>query len=527
MLEVISIHIPKTAGQSFKRVLQSVYGSQNVLHTNNMHGYFKIIGAHNSLMRSDTLYRLSEGYTVLHGHFTYNDIRFLHNKYNPIVFSWVRHPVERVISYYNYALRKTLIEHRFMRGFEEETTLLDFARRKNARNVMTKYLEGIDLEEIDFLGVFEYLREDMQQLAEKMGWGQITLDHKNSSEIIRKKRPPVPEEEKRIIRDLNEKDMALYEQALILREKRIKEGNKKIVHIPEKISSSRQKTEDRVPIEPAMIFLHIPKTGGMTLYEIIKDNIPEDETFTIPANGEDLFKELSPEERERYRCIMGHAMFGIHEYISRPFYYLTFIRNPADRLRSQYYHALGASGGGISRTIREGGMSFEDFVRSDMNVLYNYQTRMIAGKAAIKSLHKKYKGRFRDKIVRFTAPELLVKAKRNINVFFRVVGVVERYDESLIVLSKKIGLKNIFYRKVNVTKSKPEARQISEDIRDIILEKNKLDMKLYEFANRLLDQEIKSYGINFYKDLKTFKLHNRVRGVLYLFRDKLRIVSGG
>lgn len=43
-LKLVSIHIPKTAGHSFKGVLTSVFGKENILHANASHGYFKIIG---------------------------------------------------------------------------------------------------------------------------------------------------------------------------------------------------------------------------------------------------------------------------------------------------------------------------------------------------------------------------------------------------------------------------------------------------------------------------------------------------
>ncbi len=529
-LELVSIHIPKTAGHSFKGVLTSEFGKENVLHANALQGYFKIIGGNRLLMGIDTLERICQNYRVIHGHFTFREIETIYDNFRPLLFAWVRDPVERVISYYNYVLRQKLIEKKYVVGFEGNPALLDYARKKNARNVMSRFLEGIDLEEIDFLGVFEYIQEEIEHLSNMMGWGKVTLEHKNKSEVIRKKRPPVSEEEKRIIRDLNEEDVEIYERALILREKRLKEFKKRSHFIEKKVSSFSMSPaggmgEDLL-MEPVSIFLHIPKTGGMTLYDIIKKNVSEDSTFTIPANGEDLFRNLLPEERQRYRCIMGHAMFGIHEYISNPFYYLTFLRNPVDRLVSQYYHALGAEGKGLSKMIKENRMSCEDFLRGDMNVVYNYQTRMIAGRAVIRRLSKKHKGLLKDKSVRFTIPELLSRAKQNIRNFFRFVGIVERYDESLLIMSRKTGFKNIYYTKVNVTRRKPDKIVLSDEAREIVHEKNKLDLELYRFANELLDREIKAYGTEFRKDLNNFRFKNRLRGVIktiqFSFRQVLR-----
>jgi hypothetical protein len=529
-LELVSIHIPKTAGHSFKGVLTSVFGKENILHANALQGYFRIIGGDILLMGIDTLEKICNNYKVIHGHFTFRDIETIYDNFRPLLFAWVRDPVERVVSYYNYLLRKKLIEKKFVIGFEDEPDLVDYARKKNARNVMSRCLEGIDLEEIDFLGVFEYIQEEIEHLSNMMSWGRVTLEHKNKSEVIRKKRPPVSEEEKRIIRDLNEEDVEIYERALILREKRLKEFKKKSHLIEKKISSFSASfadgTDKDIPIDPVSIFLHIPKTGGMTLYDIIKKNVREDSTFTIPANGEDLFRNLPPEERQRYRCIMGHAMFGIHEYISNPFYYLTFLRNPVDRLVSQYYHALGAEGNGLSKMIKENRMSCEDFLMGDMNVVYNHQTRMIAGRAVIRRLSKKYRGLLKDKSIRFAIPELLSKAKQNIRNFFRFVGIVERYDESLLIMAKKTGFKNIYYTKINVTRKKPAKILLSDEIRESVYEKNKLDLELYRFVNELLDREIKAYGITFKKDLNNFRFNNRLRGAIkkiqFSFRQVLR-----
>ncbi|MBV6653347.1 MAG: hypothetical protein KI786_06305, partial [Mameliella sp.] len=67
---ILSIHIPKTAGQSFIRILQQAYGQEQVLHINR-----------GKLIRTkQQLTALSPNrFKVIHGHLPYQEFLSPHN----------------------------------------------------------------------------------------------------------------------------------------------------------------------------------------------------------------------------------------------------------------------------------------------------------------------------------------------------------------------------------------------------------------------------------------------------------------
>jgi hypothetical protein len=63
-----------------------------------------------------------------------------------------------------------------------------------------------------------------------------------------------------------------------------------------------------------LIFLHIPKVGGMTLYKILERQYSRFQTLTFDGGDaqKTRFKRLPVAERGRYRLIRGHLYFGLH-----------------------------------------------------------------------------------------------------------------------------------------------------------------------------------------------------------------------
>src|SRR5690606_39847655 len=88
-----------------------------------------------------------------------------------------------------------------------------------------------------------------------------------------------------------------------------------------------------------LIFLHIPKNGGMTLHNIIEKNYNPKSIFTIKVidniklNTDD-FINLTTNERKEIKVLKGHMLFGLHTYFDEPSQYITFLRKPEDRLYS-------------------------------------------------------------------------------------------------------------------------------------------------------------------------------------------------
>jgi hypothetical protein len=213
--QLISIHIPKTAGTSFRNILKQVYGEKEVVRFDismrgvvrlNEHPYEK-----NDLPKA----------RVLHGHFSYEAIvsKFKLSEEIPLI-TWVRDPVQRVISNYQY------LESRLIDILQEEKhdlhilekmqrSLIEYARTEINRNRQSKFLKGIRPDQFAFIGITEYFENDLKLMSDKLGWNQIpeTLYHNVTDATPH----PVSDAERDEIRSLNADDVSLYNQILELR----------------------------------------------------------------------------------------------------------------------------------------------------------------------------------------------------------------------------------------------------------------------------------------------------------------------
>jgi len=214
-VELISIHIPKTAGTSFIHSLKKQYGYQKVvrLDINDNRTRINKIPLGKAYVYKNT--------TVIHGHFT---IDLLNNQFNiphntPII-TWLRDPVERVISNYYY-LQKRLDEELMeeKKGLnilsKMRRSLLEYAQDETNCNRMSKFLKGIEMDKFFFIGIVENYDEDIQELGRKLNWTHLEIVKHNKTGKHNK--PIVDKKTKDLIRSYNVKDQALYEQAIALK----------------------------------------------------------------------------------------------------------------------------------------------------------------------------------------------------------------------------------------------------------------------------------------------------------------------
>src|SRR5262249_51179547 len=224
----------------------------------------------------------------------------------------------------------------------------------------------------------------------------------------------------------------------------------------------------------ALIFVHIPKTAGTTLNRIIEWQYSPFEIFTmdpyrIRATPE-RFKRLSEMRRRRLRLVRGHMFYGIHEFLPQGATYFTMLRDPVARVLSTYYFILRRPLNPLHRRVKRERLGVEDCLRL-FPQRHNLQCRLIAG----------------VKDAAAGDERLLDLAKENLMKSFSVVGLCERFEESLILVSTTFGWEVPFYENKKVAKRR---HMVDPKLADLIREHNRLDVELYEFAKKLFEENL-------------------------------------
>lgn len=218
MIELISIHIPKTGGKSFYELLKEQYKEK--LDTRFLRKQF-----FDDKKKDDSclIDNLQEHATVMHGHLWYYHVQEIHEKHHSKIITWLRDPVDRVIS--NYYFQMGMIRENKNHPLREKYNLniIDYAL-DGITNKIYKYLRGIELEELYFVGFQEHYNESLQMLSKKLNWSNdLTNIHINKRsnwtkyEDIKTQPEEITQEIKDELKIINYKDIEIYEKAIKLK----------------------------------------------------------------------------------------------------------------------------------------------------------------------------------------------------------------------------------------------------------------------------------------------------------------------
>jgi Galactose-3-O-sulfotransferase len=226
---------------------------------------------------------------------------------------------------------------------------------------------------------------------------------------------------------------------------------------------------------PALIFLHVPKTAGTTLNRIIDWQYDPRLIFTVDPHRIRAtighFSALPESRRRRLQAVRGHVPYGVHELLPQGATYITMLRDPVTRLLSSYYFILRRPLHPLHRRMKRGHLSPEDLMRLTPEK-QNLQCRFISGIGKRGSCDG----------------QALEMAKQNLKRSFRVVGLSERFHESLLLMIAAFGWKVPFYRDRKVARVRP---RVDPKIAQAIREHNSLDVELYEFGKELFEEELR------------------------------------
>lgn len=214
---------------------------------------------------------------------------------------------------------------------------------------------------------------------------------------------------------------------------------------------------------PIVLYIHIPKAGGTTFNSVLRLKYGRNKLHTVPVSARDdlrTLEEMPQKERDRLSCVRGHMVYGADQLFSVPCTYVTFLRDPVSRVLSLYEYVRR----GWPDTV--GRMSLEEYlVSNDISYVPNDQVRRIAGIRDYRSIDN----------------AVLKSAINNLKSSFSAVGIVERFDESLLLIAKSLGWKvPPFYMRENVTGGGSRGGMTQASLIDMIEAQNQWDRKLYD-----------------------------------------------
>lgn len=212
---IISVHIPRTAGSSFRAYLRQ-------------HPHIRLVEDYGDPILVPSIIRnnyarfgkkktiSTETVDCLHGHFLPFKYRTFIDQPDVHFITWLRDPAQRLLSQYHFCflsdkkVDKSPFQNRVVR---EEWTFEQFYSHPRLRNLYAKFFWGFPIDQFEFIGIVEHYEEDFAFICRHYFHDKRPV----SVYANRTGNAEVSEEDEKRIRVLHAEDYKIYEDALIRR----------------------------------------------------------------------------------------------------------------------------------------------------------------------------------------------------------------------------------------------------------------------------------------------------------------------
>ncbi len=164
---IISLHLPKTAGTSFRHSLSQKFGPRLMedyrdLPLNTVKWRRKSSALGNFVVNG--LWKNFNGIDCVHGHFPPVKYLFCKLHTQAVFITWMRNPVEQIISHYYFIINrynplKAPVLHQKVN--RENWSLERFCLSREFQNVYSQFLWCFPIYFFDFIGITEFYDEDL------------------------------------------------------------------------------------------------------------------------------------------------------------------------------------------------------------------------------------------------------------------------------------------------------------------------------------------------------------------------------
>ena len=237
---------------------------------------------------------------------------------------------------------------------------------------------------------------------------------------------------------------------------------------PPNLATDTVRDDDERPVH---VLLHIPKTAGTSIRSALIAGIPQAETVLLYPGDVlgltlDELNLLPFHQRRAFRVAMGHTYFGIAKYLPRRAEYITVLREPLARLRSNFHHHVAS---GTRFEVRGVALETAEVTsRSLTEEFDNLMTRTIAGIAS-------------DVVpIGMVGEKDVELALHNIRTVFRFVGLTGQLNEMFPTLCAILGIRSGPLEILNIRHT-ADPGSLEDDVDwEAAMHRNRFDQMLYD-----------------------------------------------
>jgi hypothetical protein len=255
--------------------------------------------------------------------------------------------------------------------------------------------------------------------------------------------------------------------------------------------------EHRLTATDQLVFVHIPKTAGLTFRALLANHFDVRETYPRPDEWWWVARDTDA-NLARYRLFNGHYVYSAGERLRKPVH-VTMLRHPLDRLISTYHYLRQNPNSFQYDYVSGRKLTLEEFLEDPVTARAqrDWQSGFV-GSVPLAELMG-HQARMTD-LAAWTGAETRsfypslgsgVAIERLES--FAMFGLCERFQDAVYMLHYVFGWKPAKeYQSFNIAGRGSRRAELSPALIDGVLERNAEDVALYARATTLFDERFRT-----------------------------------